>query len=68
MMIEALIEKLARIPQFYMTNLNHAKDKIAFYWDITGRIELYIMEIETKKHTQISHARYETWLKMPKAF
>lgn len=55
MMIEVLIEKLARIPQFYMTNLNHAKDKIAFYWDITGRIELYLMEIETKKYTQISH-------------
>ncbi len=50
-----LIEKIARIPQFYLTSLNHSKDKIAFYWDITGRVELYVMDLKTKKYDQISH-------------
>ncbi|MCE7741600.1 MAG: S9 family peptidase [Candidatus Heimdallarchaeota archaeon] len=54
-MSDELIEKIARIPQFYMTSLNHSKDKIAFFWDITGRVELYVMDLKTKDYEQISH-------------
>ena len=50
-----LIEKIARIPQFFMPRLNHTKDKIGFFWDITGRVELYVMDIETKEYEQVSH-------------
>jgi dipeptidyl aminopeptidase/acylaminoacyl peptidase len=50
-----MIDKISKIPQFYGAHLNHAKDKLVFYWDITGRLELYVMEIKTKEHTQISH-------------
>jgi len=50
-----LIEKIARIPQFFMPNLNHSKDKVAFFWDITGRVELYVMDLQTKEYKQISN-------------
>ncbi|MCE7746982.1 MAG: S9 family peptidase [Candidatus Heimdallarchaeota archaeon] len=54
-MSDDLIEKLARIPQFYMPSLNHSKDEIAFYWDITGRIELYVMNLSSGDYKQISN-------------
>jgi dipeptidyl aminopeptidase/acylaminoacyl peptidase len=48
------IEELASIPTFAMATLNYAKDKLAFYWNKTGRFELYIMALATKKITQIT--------------
>ena len=54
-MSDDLIEKLARIPQFYMPSLNHSKDELAFYWDITGRIELYVMNLSSGDYKQISN-------------
>lgn len=54
-MSDDLIEKLARIPQFYMPSLNHSKDKLAFYWDITGRIELYVMNLSSGDYKQTSN-------------
>ena len=54
-MSDDLIEKIGRIPQYYRPTLNHSKDKIAFFWDITGRIELYIMNLKSKVYEQISH-------------
>ncbi len=53
-MSNELIEKLARIPQFYNVKVSPLKDKLAFYWDKTGRIELYLMDLETKECEQIS--------------
>ncbi len=50
-----LLEKLNRMPRFYLTKLNHAKDKMAFYWDKTGRLELYVMDIKTHNYRQISN-------------
>ncbi|MCZ7545953.1 MAG: hypothetical protein M5R40_21610 [Anaerolineae bacterium] len=38
------IEELARLPTFYMPTLSHDRKHLAFYWDRTGRIELYVME------------------------
>ncbi|MHA2504383.1 MAG: prolyl oligopeptidase family serine peptidase [Candidatus Kariarchaeaceae archaeon] len=48
------LEELASIPMFYFPKLNHEKDKLAFYWDKTGRNELYIMNLETKSIDQIT--------------
>jgi dipeptidyl aminopeptidase/acylaminoacyl peptidase len=48
------IEELASIPTFAMATLNYAKDTLAFYWNKTGRFELYTMNLETKEITQIS--------------
>jgi len=48
------LEKLASIPSFYLPKLNHAKDKLSFYWDKTGRLELFVMDLQSKELTQIS--------------
>jgi len=48
------IEELASIPTFAMAKLNNAKDTLAFYWNKTGRFELYTMNLETKEITQVS--------------
>lgn len=39
-------EELAGLPTFYMPNLSYDKKKLAFYWDKTGRMELYVMDAE----------------------
>ena len=61
-MSDDLIEKLARIPQFYMPSLNHSKDELAFYWDITGRIELYVMNLSSGDYKQISNGEVQEHL------
>lgn len=48
------IEELASIPMFAMATLNHAKDTLAFYWNKTGRFELYTMQLDTKEITKIT--------------
>ncbi|MEA2071382.1 MAG: S9 family peptidase [Asgard group archaeon] len=47
-------EELMSLPTYTMPKLSHDKDKLAFYWDKTGRIELYVMDMDTKKIDQIS--------------
>jgi dipeptidyl aminopeptidase/acylaminoacyl peptidase len=49
------LEELARLPQFYLPNVSWAGDRIAFYWDKTGRLELYVMDLHTRAVRQISH-------------
>ncbi|MHA1874485.1 MAG: prolyl oligopeptidase family serine peptidase [Candidatus Heimdallarchaeaceae archaeon] len=53
-MLENLLEKLSRIPQFSFVKLNNSKDKVSFYWDKTGRIEFYLLDLKTKKLQQIT--------------
>ena len=48
------IEELASIPTFAVATLNYAKDTLAFYWNKTGRFELYTMKLDTKEITQVS--------------
>ena len=49
------IEDLAKIPQIYLPTVSHSKDSIAFYWDKTGILELYTLNLRTKKIRQVSH-------------
>ena len=35
--------------------VSHGGDKVAFYSDSSGRIELYILDVKTKAVTQLSH-------------
>jgi dipeptidyl aminopeptidase/acylaminoacyl peptidase len=49
------LEELAKLPSFYLPTLSWRRDKIAFYWDKTGRIELYVMDLQDRKPRQISH-------------
>ena len=48
------IEELVSIPTFFMPKLNYGKDKLAFYWNKTGRFELYLMDLESKDIEQIT--------------
>src|SRR5712691_4921855 len=49
------LAELARLPNFYVPTASWSGDKIAFYWDKTGRMELYVLELRTREVHQISH-------------
>ncbi len=49
------LEELARLPNFFAPKLSWNRDKIAFYWDKSGRIELYVIEIESDEIRQLSN-------------
>ncbi|HEV8634813.1 MAG TPA: S9 family peptidase [Chloroflexota bacterium] len=57
------LEELARLPSFYLPLLSWARDKLAFYWDKTGRIELYVMDLATRTVRQVSHGEVPRALK-----
>ncbi|MEK7560943.1 MAG: S9 family peptidase [Patescibacteria group bacterium] len=39
------IRELVTLPSFYAPTVSWNKDKVAFYQDVTGRIELYILDL-----------------------
>lgn len=49
------LKDLSKIPQIYLPTISHSKDKVAFYWDKTGILELYVLDLETKELKQVSH-------------
>jgi len=49
------LEELAKLPSFYLPTVSWGRDKIAFYWDKTGRLELYVMDLEDRRPRQLSH-------------
>lgn len=51
------LETLARLPSFYAPSLSWNKDKVAFYWDKTGRIELYVLDLASKEVIQLSNGQ-----------
>ncbi len=48
-------DELLGLPSYSMPKLSKDKDKLAFYWDKTGRIELYVLDMDSKEIEQISH-------------
>ena len=48
-------DELLSLPSYSMITLSENKDKLAFFWDKTGRIELYVMDLDTKETKQVSH-------------
>lgn len=46
------LEELAGLPTFMAATLSHDRSKIAFYWDKTGQLELYVMEVKSNKEPQ----------------
>ncbi|MDH5450373.1 MAG: S9 family peptidase [Candidatus Bathyarchaeota archaeon] len=55
MTMQYTIDDLSKIPQIYLPTLNHAKDEVAFYWDKTGILELYVTNLRTRETKQVSH-------------
>jgi dipeptidyl aminopeptidase/acylaminoacyl peptidase len=49
------IDILSKIPQIYLPIVSHSKDKVAFYWDKTGILELYTADLKTNEIRQVSH-------------
>ena len=49
------LEELCRLPSFYLPVVSWKGDRVTFYWDKTGRIELYVMDLATKSARQVSH-------------
>jgi dipeptidyl aminopeptidase/acylaminoacyl peptidase len=49
------VRELWSLPSLYHPVLSHKRDKIAFYWDKSGRIELYVLDLKTRAVRQISH-------------
>jgi len=49
------LEELCRLPSFFFPIVSWKGDKVAFYWDKTGRIELYVKDLATKAVRQVSH-------------
>ncbi|UCE43495.1 MAG: S9 family peptidase [Candidatus Bathyarchaeota archaeon] len=49
------IEDLARFPQIYLPTVSHSRDKVAFYWDKTSILELFVFDLKTHEVRQVSH-------------
>lgn len=49
------LAELASLPSFYLPTVAWAGDRVAFYWDRTGRLELYVMDLRTRAIQQVSH-------------
>lgn len=48
------IEELLSLPNFYFPTASPDRLKVAFYWDKTGRVELFVMDLSTKEINQVS--------------
>src|SRR5581483_7833769 len=49
------LEELCRLPSFFLPVVSWKGDRAAFYWDKTGRLELFVMDLATKAVRQVSH-------------
>ena len=49
------VEELARLPTFVLPTVSWSGEKLAVYWDKTGRFELYILDLKSGGMRQVSH-------------
>ncbi|MEP6695105.1 MAG: prolyl oligopeptidase family serine peptidase, partial [Chloroflexota bacterium] len=49
------LEELCRLPSFYLPSVSWKGDRVAFYWDKTGSMELHVMNLATRETRQVSH-------------
>jgi len=49
------LQELASLPNFYFPTPAWNKNHIAFYWDNTGQMELYLLDLPDGKPRQLSH-------------
>ncbi|MDH5482109.1 MAG: S9 family peptidase [Candidatus Bathyarchaeota archaeon] len=52
---EYTIDTLSKIPQIWLPVVSHSRDKVAFYFDKTGIIEMYVCDLRTNGINQVSH-------------
>jgi hypothetical protein len=46
------LEELCRLPSFYLPVVSWKGDRVAFYWDKTGQMELHVMDLATRETRQ----------------
>lgn len=51
------LEELARLPSMAFVTPSHDGQKVAFYYDQSGRFELYCLDLQTKELTQATHGQ-----------
>jgi len=49
------LKELASLPSFYFPTPSWDKEHVAFYWDKTGRMELYLLDLPDGRPRQLSH-------------
>jgi len=49
------LKELASLPSFYFPTPSWDRKRVAFYWDKTGRMELYLLDLPDGKPRQLSH-------------
>ena len=49
------LEELCSLPSFFLPVVSWKGDRVAFYWDKSGRMELYVMDLATRAVRQVSH-------------
>ena len=49
------LEELCKLPSFYLPSVSWKGDRVAFYWDKTGQMELHVMDLATRETRQVSH-------------
>lgn len=49
------LEELCRLPSFYLPTVSWKGDRVAFYWDTSGRMELHVLDLATRETRQVSH-------------
>lgn len=49
------LEELCRLPSFHFPTVSWSGERLAFYWDKTGRVELYVMAWPQRTVSQVSH-------------
>ncbi|MFC2172805.1 S9 family peptidase [Acidobacteriota bacterium] len=49
------LEELASLPTFYFVQPSNDRKRVAFYWDKSGRMELYIADLPDGEPRQASH-------------
>ncbi len=49
------LEELCRLPSFFYPVVSWKGDRVAYYGDRSGRMELYVMDLATRDVRQVSH-------------
>lgn len=57
------LKKLASLPSFYFPTLSHDEKKLAFYYDKTGKMELFVLDLESKELKQVSNGEFPRLLR-----
>ena len=53
--LESVTERLVGLPEVVNPRLSFQRDRTAFYWNRTGRMELYVMALADARPVQLSH-------------